>query len=114
MKISIDPVMSGRIKTAWAKLTPAQQSQLTPAILQAHQQAKSVSQTGKAPVEPALPHHLMLAQSALNDDQDNVVGNLDAGIVLDVGSDGVIWGTSKYEQLDPGWLEAFAVFLETF
>ncbi len=114
MKISIDPVMSGRIKTAWAQLTPAQQSELTPAISQAHQQAVTFSQTKKAPAEPAAPHHLMLAQSALSNDQDNVVGSLDAGLVLDVGSDGVIWGTGKYEQLDPGWLEAFAVFLETF
>jgi len=30
-----------------------------------------------------------------------------------VGPDGVIWGTGKYEQLDPGSAEAFAVFLES-
>ena len=55
----------------------------------------------------------MLVQSALTNDQDNVVCNLEAGVVMDVGGDGVIWGTGKYEQLDPGWAEAFAVFLES-
>ena len=110
MKISIDPVISSRIKLAWSKLTPAQHAELEPAILTANQQAVSVSQTGKAPAAPAAPHHLMLAQSVLSNDQDQVVSNLDAGAVIDVGSDGVIWGTGKYEQLDPGWAERPLLF----
>jgi hypothetical protein len=57
--------------------------------LNAHQQAVSVSQTGKAPAAPAAPTSPY------------------------AGSDGAIWGTGKYQQLDPGWAEAFAVFLET-
>ena len=113
MKISIDPVISSRIRAAWAKLTPAQQAELAPAISEANQQAVSVAQTKKAPAAPAAAHHLMFAQSALTNDQDNVVCNLEAGVVLDVGGDGEIWGTGKYEQLDPGWAEAFAVFLES-
>lgn len=113
MKISIDPVISGRIKSAWQKLSSAQQAELAPAILQAHQQAISVTQTGKAPSEPAVPHHLVLAQSALSNDSDAVVSSLAAGVVVDVGPDGVIWGTGKYEQFDPGWAEALAVFLES-
>ncbi|HXR32097.1 MAG TPA: metallophosphoesterase [Verrucomicrobiae bacterium] len=113
MKINIDPVISSRIRAAWAKLTPAQRAELAPAILQAHQQAVSFARTKKAPAGPAAPHHLMLAQSALSNDQDKVVSNLEAGVVLDVGGDGEIWGTGKYEQLDPGWAEAFAVFLES-
>ncbi len=113
MKISIDPVISSRINVAWNQLPPAQQARLAPAILGGHQQAVSVSQTGKAPLAPAQPHHLMLAHSALTYDSDGVLGSLDAGAVLDVGPDGVIWGTGKYEQLDPGWAEAFAVFLES-
>ena len=113
MKINIDPVISSRIRAAWAKLTPAQQAELAPAIMSANQQAVTIAQTGKAPAGPAGPHHLMLAQSALSNDKDNVVSNLEAGVVLDVGGDGEIWGTGKYEQLDPGWAEAFAVFLES-
>jgi len=113
MKISIDPVITSRINTAWNQLTSDQQSQLAPAILNANQQAVSVSQTGNAPSVPAAPHHLMLAHSALKNDPDGVVSSLEAGVVLDVGPDGVIWGTGKYEQFDPGWTEAFAVFLES-
>lgn len=113
MKIDIDPVISSRIKAAWGKLTPTQQALLTPAISRANEQVMWVSQAKRAIVGPAGPHALMLAQSVLSNDRDNVLGNLDAGVVLDVGPDGVIWGTGKYEQLDPGWQEALAALLET-
>jgi hypothetical protein len=113
MKISIDPTISSRIKTAWSRLTPDQQSAIAPAVLTANQQAVAVAQTGKAPPAPAAPHQLVLAHSALTNDSDAVVSSLDAGVVVDVGPDGTIWGTGKYEQLDPGWAEAFAVFLES-
>jgi hypothetical protein len=113
MKISIDAVIASRIKAAWPKLTSSQRNGLAPAILSAHQQAVSVAQSKKAPLGPAQPHHLMLVHSALTDDSDGVVSSLEAGVVLDVGADGVIWGTGKYEQLDPGWLEAFAAFVES-
>jgi hypothetical protein len=113
MKISIDPVISGRVKAAWAQLTPAQQAQLAPAILGASSQAAQVAKTGRAPAAPAAPHTLTLAHSALTDDSDAIISNLEAGIVIDVGPDGVIWGTGKWEQFDPGWIEAFAVFLES-
>ncbi|MBV8902154.1 MAG: metallophosphoesterase [Acidobacteriia bacterium] len=113
MKISIDPVLASRIRTAWAKLSPSQQSQIAAAVLAANQQALSVAQSQSAPPGPAQPHHLMFAQSALTNDSDGLVNSLEAGIVIDVGSDGAIWGTGKYEQLDPGWVEAFAVFLES-
>ncbi len=113
MNISIDPVLSSRAKAAWAQLTTAQQAELLPAIQSANAQAMQVAQTGKAPAAPAASHTLTLANSALNDDAEAVVSNLQAGIVLDVGPDGAIWGTGKWEQLDPGWVEAFAVFLES-
>jgi hypothetical protein len=114
MKISIDPVISSRIKTAWGQMTAEQRNLIAPAILQGNQQAVSVSQTGTAPSAPAVHPPHVLAFSALNDDHDGVVNSLEAGAVLDVGPDGVIWGTGKYEQFDPGWAEAFAEFLESF
>ncbi len=116
MKISIDPVISSRINAAWESLGnqfPTTQQQIARVVLNASQQAVAVSQTGKAPAAPAAPHHLMLAHSALTNDSDGVVNSLQAGAVVDVGPDGVIWGTGKYEQFDPGWAEAFAVFLES-
>jgi hypothetical protein len=56
---------------------------------------------------------LMPVHSALTDDSDGVVSSLEAGVVLDVGTDGLISGTGKYQQLDPGWLEAYAASLES-
>lgn len=113
MKISIDPVISSRIKSAWGKLPTGQQSQIAAHILSANQQAVLVSQTGNAPLAKAASNSLVLAHSALTDDSDGVVSNLKPGVVLDVGPDGTIWGTGKWQQLDPGWTEAFAVYLET-
>lgn len=113
MKISIDPVIRGRIQAAWSKLAPDQQAQLKPALMNAHQQAVSISRTRKAPAGPAASHNLLLAHSVLSNDADGVIDSLEAGVVVDVGADGTIWGTGKYEDLDPGWAEALAEFLES-
>ena len=113
MKISVDPVISSRINAAWNKLTADQRSQLAPQVLNANQQAVTVTQTGKAPTAPAAPHHLVLGHSVLNNDSDGVAASLEAGVVIDVGPDGVMWGTGKYQQFDPGWTEALAVYLES-
>jgi hypothetical protein len=113
MPIHIDPVISSRIQDAWKKLSPEKQAALAPAILQANEQAVTLTQSKKAPAAKAAPHHLVLAHSALTNDSDGVLNSLASGVVVDVGPDGVIWGTGKYEQLDPGWAEAFAAFLET-
>jgi len=113
VNISIDPVVSSRIKAAWAQLSPAQQAQIQPAMQAADAQAAQVAQTKQAPPASAAPHTLSLANSALTDDSNQVVNQLQAGVVIDVGPDGVIWGTGKWEQLDPGWALSFAVYLET-
>jgi hypothetical protein len=113
MPVYIDPVISSRIRDAWKRLTPAQQAELAPAILQANEQAVTVAETKKPPPGPAAPYHLVFAHSALTNDSDGVLNSLESGVVVAVGPDGVIWGTGKYEQLDPGWAEAFAVFLES-
>jgi hypothetical protein len=49
----------------------------------------------------------------LNNDSDHVLASLEAGVVIDVSPDGVMWGTGKYQQFDPGWAEALAVYLES-
>jgi hypothetical protein len=114
MKIHIDPVISSRIKQAWNGLTAAQQSQIAPLLARASQQAQMVTNTGQPPATPTnvQPHQLLLARSAINGDQDQIVSQLEAGAVITVGSGGEIWGTGKYQQLDPGWVEAGAVWLE--
>jgi hypothetical protein len=113
LKISIDPVIAGRIKTAWTNLSPEQRNHLIPLLTKGHQQAVTASQSRVAPpVDASLGRVLTLAFSAISNDQDGIVNNLDAGIVIDVDGGGEIWGTGKYEQLDPGWLEAAAEWLE--
>ena len=39
-----------------------------------------------------MKHQLLLAQSAITNDQESVLGNLEAGVVVDVGPGGEIWG----------------------
>jgi Calcineurin-like phosphoesterase len=113
MKISIDPVIVSRIQTAWAKLTPDQQNRITPLIMKAHQQAVTASRSREAPSPDAsLARPLTLAFTAIRNDLDGVLNSLEAGVAIAVDGAGEIWGTGKYEQLDPGWLEAFAEWLE--
>lgn len=72
-----------------------------------------VSQTGQAPLSTSdVPHQALLIRSALNDDKDQVIANLNAGVLITVGSGGELWGTGKFQQFDPGWTEAGALWLE--
>ena len=52
--------------------------------------------------------------SAISNDQDKVLDSLDANVIIAADAGGEIWGTGKYEQLDPGWLLAGAEWLEHF
>ncbi len=116
MKISIDPVLASRIQTAWdqlGKTRPDLQAQINAAMQSAHAQAVQVAQTG-VPALAAEPHSLTLANSALTNDSDGVINRLEAGFLFGTGPDGVMWGTGKWQQFDPGWIEAFAVYLESF
>jgi hypothetical protein len=112
-KITFDPVIASRIRKAWGNLTADQQRALSPLVLKAHQQAVTLTQTKVAPPpDPTVNHNLLLANSALTNDRDGVLNSLQAGVVVDIGPEGQIWGTGKYEQLDPGWSEAAAIWLE--
>ena len=113
MKINFDPVVASRIKRAWGRLTTAQKQRILPLLLKAHRQAVTVSHSKEAPPpDPTVNHNLVLTYAALNDDRDGVLSELEAGVVVDVDAEGQIWGTGKYQQLDPGWAEAGAVWLE--
>src|SRR5580704_6150555 len=114
MKISVDPVDVSRIKSAMDQLTqlrPELAAQIQAAMLSAHVQAVQVARTGIVPAAPAAPHSALLAHSAFTDDSDSVISSLEAGVLIAVGLDGVIWGTGKWQQFDPGWVGSFAAFL---
>jgi hypothetical protein len=113
MKLNIDPVMASRIKQAWAKLSSSQQARIAPLLAKANQQAVVASQTRIAPaLDMNVPHQALLVHSALTNDQDGILFNLHPDLVVDVDALGQIWGTGKYQQLDPGWAESAAVWLE--
>lgn len=113
MKINIDPVISARIKRAWAALSSDQQRRVAPILANANQQAVAIVQARTAPTTNlSVMHEALLAKSAISDDQDGVIDHLEAGLVLGIQPDGSILGTGKYEQLDPGWLEGTAEWLE--
>jgi len=112
MKIHIDPVVSARIKAAWDRLPPQQQNRIAPLLSRANQFALVASQTRAAPTSKVPEHTALLAKAALTNDRDGILNNLEQGVVVDVGRGGEIWGTGKYQQLDPGWAGSVASWLE--
>jgi len=106
-----------RLKAAWALLPADKKDSIQPLIDAAHQQLRTYQATGIVPPpSPAAPHQLILAKSALTDDVDGTAAALPelqpGSISIDVDPGGAIWGTGKYQQLDPLWLGAAAAWLE--
>jgi hypothetical protein len=113
MNIYIPPTTASRIRAAWAKLSPEQQSRIMPLIERAHQKTLIATREHVAPpVDEMVGSSLNLAMSAMTGDSAGIVNLLDAGIVVTVDGGGEIWGTGKYEAMDIGWLEAFVLWLE--
>jgi hypothetical protein len=117
-----------RLKAAWNNLPADQQAALKPILNDAHQQFANYVQNGTPPEPGVRP--ILRVKSYLTDDWD---GHLEkfgqplnqaqaqplaaplkpATIEINVGSDGQILGTGKYQELDPRWeLVAGTVWLE--
>jgi predicted phosphodiesterase len=111
-----DWLLSERLKIAWAALPPSKRAELQPMFDAAHQQLRNFQNTGQATHKPGVPHQLLLAKSALTNDQEGLVSSLPApeakAVELSVDPGGSIWGTGQYQQLDPRWVEAAALWLE--
>jgi hypothetical protein len=122
-----------RLRLAWAALPAEKKAAIEPMIEAAHSQVRAFAQTGMATHHPRVPHHLMLLKTALTHDQENLVPKLpgpdapagpqvSAGLAaapvlpgvpqVVVAPNGDIFGTAKYEILDPGWVESAAIWLE--
>jgi hypothetical protein len=106
-----------RLKAAWALVPASKKAAIQPMIDAAHEALRTYQATGKAPAhDSTAPHQLILAKSALTDDADGTVATLPelqpGAIEIDVDAGGAIWGTGKYQQLDPDWLGAAAAWFE--
>lgn len=106
-----------RLKLAWALLPGDKKAAIQPLIDDAHNQLRTYHATRQAPPhDPSVVHQLILVKSALTDDADGTAAALPeltpGEIEVDVDSGGAIWGTGRYQQLDPGWLGATAAWLE--
>ncbi len=115
MKTYVDPVIAARIKKAWNNLSDDQKRSIAPALGKANSVAVAVSQSRILPPgSQEVPRELLLTTSAMTGDADQVISALNAAPPSSplVHPDGTIWGTGKYEQLDPGWLESAAEWLE--
>lgn len=117
-----------RLRTAWANLPPAEQATLKPMLDNAHHQLDGFLHNGTPP-----DHHsqqTLRMKSYLVGDWDGHLAKLgqplnhavaqplahlmpSAAVQISVGPEGDIFGTGKYEQLDPRWeLVAGTVWLE--
>lgn len=52
-----------RLKLAWALLPADKKAAAQPSIDAAHEQLRTYLATGKAPYDPSVPHHLVLANN---------------------------------------------------
>jgi len=113
MNVVIDPVIAGRIRAAWALLPAAQREAILPRLEQSHQYLLALSR-GRQPELPTelFDRELAYGITILANDRDGIVPYLSRQAETRVSPDGSILGTGKYEELDPGWLECFAEWLE--
>jgi hypothetical protein len=113
MKTYIDPVIKARIQHAWNQLRPEQRTLLQPLVEGSRMAMKAIQARGLPPPSD-FPREALLLHAALTNDGDNALASLESGIVFGVDGIGEIIGTGKYEQLDPGWAECLAEWLEHF
>jgi hypothetical protein len=96
----IDPVIASRIRAAWGNLAPDVRTRIT-ARLNAKRVAKGFQQ-------PVPLQELVTLDAAVG-----AVAVPKVALTSQVDSSGEIWGTGRYEHLDPGWAESIACWLET-
>lgn len=105
-----------RLRIAWALLPAAKKAELQPMIDSAHEQLRTFSNTGQATHNPFVPHQLLLVKTALTNDQEGLSKSLPEpeakAVEISVDPGGSIWGTGKYQQLDPCWVESAALWVE--
>lgn len=109
-------VEAEKLKIAYALLPKDKKAAVDAVFGAAHNQLQHFQATGIATHQPHIPHQFLLAQSALTGDADGIVAALPepGAVEISVSPGGEIWGTGKYQQLDPGWVESAAIWVEHF
>lgn len=117
----IDPLLVFRVKRAWDKLRPEDKARLRPHIADAHDDLQTILGKGRGkPVKSK--RELLYVHSSLESDLEVLLKAtavaLDHAMGFNVqpplDDDGDILGFGKFQILDPGWLEAAAVWLECY
>jgi len=97
-----------RLKAAWALVPADVKAQAQPLIDAAHRQLADFQATGQATHRPGVPHQLLLVKGLLQGEPAAAAEAVEVAIA----PGGEIWGTGKYQQLDLGWAEAAAIWME--
>jgi hypothetical protein len=108
--------ISTRLKNAWNALPETEKIKLQPLIDNAHEQFMLYLSTGKGETSDTSPHQLLMVKSVLDLNNEGLAEKAFSiykeELPVHIDGEGNIWGVGKYEQLDPGWLEAVAIYLE--
>ena len=107
--MNIDPNAVSRLKRAWLSFSSKADFNEVRALEQkidrAHEQAKSLFARGTGKVDHP---ELAWARTLLGSKDELEASNWSS--IVD--AEGALWGTKKFEQLDPGWAEALIDYLE--
>jgi hypothetical protein len=108
--------ISTRLKNAWNALPESEKIQLQPLIDNAHEQFMLYLSTGNGETSDTAPHQLLLVKSVLDENNEGLAEKAFSiykeELPVHIDGEGNIWGVGEYEQLDPRWLEAVAIYFE--
>ena len=107
----IDHDIGARLRDAWARLPAEVKAQVAPRLEAAYQRALGHHD---APFGAAVTLPLALARGLLEGGREVLLGQLGKGGAGHVDASGAIWGSGRYQQLDPRWLESVVVWLEHY
>jgi len=103
-----------QLKLAYAVLPKDKKDAVDAIFGKANAQLRTFMNTGTASHRPDIPHQFLMAKAALTNDAEGIVAALPEpkAVEISVAPGGEIYGTGKYQQLDPGWVQAAAVWVE--
>jgi hypothetical protein len=108
--------LEARLKKAWKALSPQTKAAVRPLFTKANRRYQKMAKTGAPASEKGISHLMWHAQTALSKTKP-LQAHVQTESLLSfwpvVGKEGGIFGFGTYQDLDPGWLEALAVWAES-